>query len=84
MLEEPPSQALRSFLADPEVVWRVQIDKREGFDRALHVKAVAVDHLGCLSKFRSGPFATRGKIAQDLCREGTPDSTEGLLRSASS
>src|SRR5260370_5519094 len=45
MIGEQPLHALRSLLADLEIIRRVQIDQREGFHRALHVKAVAVDHL---------------------------------------
>jgi len=45
MLQEELLHPLRLFLAYLEVVRRVQIDQREGFHRALHVKAVPVDHV---------------------------------------
>src|SRR6266852_2862215 len=45
MLQEELFHSLRFLFADLEVVWRIQVDQREGFHRALHVKAVPMDHL---------------------------------------
>src|SRR5713226_10736380 len=45
MLQEELFHSLRFLFADLEVVWRIQVDQREGFHRALHIKAVPVDHL---------------------------------------
>src|SRR6266481_3818344 len=45
MLQEELFHSLRFLFADLEVVWRIQVDQREGFHRALHVKAVPVDHI---------------------------------------
>src|SRR5260370_5240430 len=43
VLEEELLHALRFLFADLEVVGGVQIDQREGFHRALYVKAVPVN-----------------------------------------
>src|SRR5712692_1502715 len=45
MLQEELLHSLRFLFADLEVVRRIQVDQREGFHRALHVKAVPMDHL---------------------------------------
>src|SRR5712664_4589664 len=51
MLQEELLHSLRFLFADLEVVRRIQVDQREGFHGALHVKAVPVDYLN--------PFGTR-------------------------
>src|SRR5229473_2319654 len=59
MLQEELLHALRFLLADLEVIRRVQIDQREGFHRALHVKAVPVDHLDSFSTRLLGPASVQ-------------------------
>src|SRR5260370_8612727 len=49
MLSEELLPSLRFLFADFEVVRRIQIDQREGFNGALHVKAVPVDHVDLFS-----------------------------------
>src|SRR5487761_318949 len=66
MIEEQPLHPLRSFFSDFKVVWGIQVDQRKGFDRALHVKAVAVNHL---NTFNASLFCAAGvqlnAVAQD-------------------
>jgi len=67
MLQEEFLHALRFLFADVELVRRVQIDQRERFHGALHVKAVPVDHLDSFSTrlFRSASVQFYA-VSQDL------------------
>src|SRR5713226_4046050 len=67
MLQEELFHSLRFLFADLEVVWRIQVDQREGFHRALHVKAVPVDHLAPFGTSLFGASSIKfNTVSQDL------------------
>jgi len=66
MLQEELLHSLRFLFADLEVVRRIQVDQREGFHGALHVKAVPVDHLNPFSTRLLGPVSVQfNAVPQD-------------------
>src|SRR6266478_5839222 len=66
MLQEELLHSLRFLFADLEVVWRIQVDQREGFHRALHVKAVPMDHLASFATSLFGSASVQfNSVAQD-------------------
>src|SRR5260370_42391161 len=66
MLQKELLHALRFLFADLEVIRRVQVDQREGFHGALHVKAVPVDHLDFFSTRLFGPASVQfNAVPQD-------------------
>src|SRR5712664_2596367 len=66
MLQEELLHSLGFLFADLEVVWRIQVDQREGFHRALHVKAVPVDHIDSFGTRLFGPASVQfNAVPQD-------------------
>src|SRR6266850_256816 len=71
MLQEKLFHTLRFPFADLEVVRGIQIDQREGFHGALHVKAVPVDHLDSFSTRLLGPASVQfNAVPQDTFVRG--------------
>src|SRR6266403_5475766 len=71
MLHEELLHSLRFLFADLEVVWRSQVDQREGFHRALHVKAVPMDHLASFATSLFGSASVQfNSVAQDTFVRG--------------
>jgi hypothetical protein len=67
MLKEEFLHPLRLLFADLEVVRRVQIDQREGFDRAMHVKAVPMNHVDAFAaSLLSSSCVQFNAVAQNL------------------
>src|SRR5712691_2911971 len=66
MLQEELFHSLRFLFADLEVVRRIQVDQREGFHRALHVKAIPMNHLASFATSLFGSASVQfNSVAQN-------------------